>query len=306
MPHCRHHQSILVSCEIPWDEREELEKDIFRQEIRHFLALGFRDLYIFGTAGEGYAVDTRRYEAIVRMFREETAQDGVTAMVGAIGLSTANVVERLAIAYRAGFRHFQVSLPCWGALDDRELSRFFREVCGAFPDSKFLHYNLARSRRVLTAGDYRRIAAVVPNLVATKNTGTTVADTAELMRTVPELQHFFGEAMFPTGCLFGECSLLSSFGPMLPSRTREFFECGRARDFGNLFRLQAEYLAFIAEIMSPLQGASRMDGAYDKMWVRLSGVPMPLRLLSPYESFSEDECEQCRRILLDRCRDWAR
>ncbi len=48
-----------------------------------------------------------------------------------------------------------------------------------------------------------------------------------------------------------------------------------------------------------------MDGAYDKMWVRLGGVPMPLRLLSPYESFPEDVLDQCRQIL-DRYRDWTR
>ncbi|MGH9842865.1 MAG: hypothetical protein ACREEM_29355 [Blastocatellia bacterium] len=220
------------------------------------------------------------------------------------GQSTANVIERLSLAHRAGFRYFQISLPSWGMLDEMETMRFFRDVCGAFPDSKFLHYNLLRSRRLLGAAEYRGIADEVPNLVATKNTGTTVASTAELMRTVPELQHFFGEAMFPTGCLFGECSLLSSFGPMLPSRTRQFFECGRARQIEKLFLLQAEYLAAIADITRPVQGTNRMDGAYDKLWVRLGGLPMPLRLLSPYESFSEDVLEQCRRILMERYSDW--
>lgn len=302
----RHHQTILVSCEIPWDEREQLDEKVFRQEIRHFISRGFQDLYIFGTAGEGHAVDTCRFERIVKVFREETNGDGVTPMVGVIGLSTANVVERLTIAYDAGFRHFQISLPSWGVLDQQETMRFFRDVCGAFPDSKFLHYNLRRSHRLLDAAEYRRIADEIPNLVATKNTGTTVAGTIELMRTVPEIQHFFGEAMFPTGCLFGECSLLSSFGPMLPTKTKEFFEAGRARQIEKLFSLQAEYLAVVADIQRPIQGMNRMDGAYDKMWVRLGGVPMPLRLLSPYESFSEEILEQCRQILVGRYEEWTR
>ncbi|MDQ3254631.1 MAG: dihydrodipicolinate synthase family protein, partial [Acidobacteriota bacterium] len=204
----RHNQTILVSCEVPWDEQEQLDESIFRQEIRHFISLGFRDMYIFGTAGEGHAVDTSRFVRIVKVFREETVQEGITAMVGVIGLSTANIVERLRIAYDAGFRYFQISLPSWGMLDEVETMRFFRDVCGAFPDSKFLHYNLLRSRRLLAAAEYRRIVDEIPNLVATKNTGTTVPGTLELMKTVPELQHFFGEAMFPTGCLIGECSLL--------------------------------------------------------------------------------------------------
>ena len=302
----RHHQTILISCEIPWDEREQLDESIFRQEIRHFVSLGFRDLYIFGTAGEGHAVDTRRFDHIVKVFREETDRDGITPMVGVIGLSTANVLERLSMAYQAGFRYFQISLPSWGGLDESETRRFFRDVCGSFPDSKFLHYNLRRSHRLIEAIEYRRIADEIPNLVATKNTGTTVAGTIELMRTVPELQHFFGEAMFPTGCLFGECSLLSSFGPMLPTKTKEFFEAGRSRQIEKLFSLQAEYMAAAADIQRPIRGTNRMDGAYDKMWVRLAGVPMPLRLLSPYDSFSEEVLEECRQILMERYEEWTR
>ena len=263
-------------------------------------------MYIFGTAGEGHAVDTDRFNQIVEVFREETGGDGITPMVGVIGQSTANVIERISLAYRAGFRYFQISLPSWGQLDESETMRFFRDVCGSFPDSKFLHYNLLRSRRLLGAAEYRRIVDEIPNLVATKNTGTTVAGTAELMRQVPELQHFFGEAMFPTGCLFGECSLLSSFGPMFPTKTKEFFKAGRNREIEKLFLLQAEYLAVIGEIQRPFQGAIRMDGAYDKIWVRLSGVPMPLRLLSPYESFSDEILEECRKILLERYFDWTK
>ena len=112
--------------------------------------------------------------------------------------------------------------------------------------------------------------------------------------------------MFPTGCLVGECSLLSSFGPMMPARTREFFDAGRSRKFDRLFRLQAEYLAAVADIQRPAQGTDKIDGAYDKMWARLGGAPMPLRLLSPYEPFSEEVFEQCREILHGKYPDWMR
>jgi dihydrodipicolinate synthase/N-acetylneuraminate lyase len=227
-------------------------------------------------------------------------------MVGVIGLSTATVVERLSVAYAAGLRLFQISLPSWGMVHDAEMMRFFHDVCDRFPDCGFLHYNLMRSRRLLTAVEYRRVADEIPNLVATKNTGTTVATTIELMKTVPEIQHFFGEAMFPTGCLFGECSLLSSFGPMMPTKTKEFFEYGRIGQIEPLFRAQAEYLKVVADFHEPVRGTSRMDGAYDKMWVRMGGIPMPLRLLSPYLSFPEETFEQCRNIMLDLHPDWLK
>ena len=47
-------------------------EDLFREEVRHTLKAGFNHLYIFGTAGEGHAVDTTRFQEIVQIFYEET------------------------------------------------------------------------------------------------------------------------------------------------------------------------------------------------------------------------------------------
>jgi dihydrodipicolinate synthase/N-acetylneuraminate lyase len=301
----RYPQAVLVSCEIPWDEREQLLEDAFRSEIRHTLAAGFNNLYIFGTAGEGYAVDLARFRRIVDIFAEETRAPGAAPMVGVIALSTATVVERLAIAYDAGFRVFQISLPSWGPLNDTELLTFFRDVCGAFPDAQFLHYNLPRAKRILGGADYRRIADVVPNIVATKNTGGGLARAADLMTNVPDLQHFFGEENFPHGCMFGECSLLSSVGVLAPRLVNDFFAAGRARDLAKLFTYQHEFMRFFREVFAPISG-ERIDGAYDKAIVRLSGMEaMTLRLLSPYEGMSDAEYDACRRIFHERFPDWS-
>ena len=304
----RYHQALLVSCVTPWDEREELIEPLFRKEIQHLRALGFTDLYIFGTACEGYAVDSVRFERIVEVFAEETLHLQAASLswpqVGVIGLSTCAVKERLRIAYNYGFRVFQLSLPCWGVLNDAETTNFFQDVCGSFADCQFLHYNLMRTKRLLAGKDYRRLADLIPNLVATKNTSSDVGLAAGLMRHAPDLQHFLGETTFPTGCLYGECSLLSSFGPMLPTRTRGFFECGRKRDFGRLFELQREYLLMINEVLSPMLEHPRIDGAYDKALARLGGLEMPLRLLSPYEALPEEAFQSAAAILKERYANW--
>ncbi|MGJ5814543.1 dihydrodipicolinate synthase family protein [Paludibaculum fermentans] len=302
----RYPQAILISCEIPWDEQENLLEEVFRQEIRHVLASGFTHLYTFGTAGEGYAVDTSRFRQVAELFRAETSVEGVRAQVGVIALSTAQVRERLHIAYNLGFRDFQISLPFWGALNDTELLRFFVDVCSSFPDCNFLHYNLMRSKRVLTGSDYRRIADAVPNLVATKNMGTNVLTTMDLLRNAPDLQHFLGESMFPTGCLHGECSFLAPFGPLIPQRTRELFDLGRTHQWDRLFTFQSEYLRAVEEVIAPMRRQNLIDGAYDKAIVRLAGIAMPLRLLSPYETFSEEVFEECQAILREKYADWAK
>ena len=300
----RYPQAILVSCEAPWDENEQLIEDVFRREVRSVLQR-FNHLYVFGTAGEGYAVDTARFQQVVRIFYEETRGADVHPMVGVIGLSTANIVERIAFAYATGFRVFQISMPAWGALNDTEVMTFFRDVCGAFPDAQFLHYNLPRTKRVLEGADYRRLIDAVPNLVATKNTGGGLDRAAALMTQAGELQHFFGETNFPHGCMYGECSLLSSFGPMSPHKTWALFEAGRKGQMVEMFKLQKEFHDMLYGVLGSVLSEGRIDGAYDKMLVRLGGLEeMPLRLLSPYQCFSEEQYQACKRILHEQFAEW--
>jgi dihydrodipicolinate synthase/N-acetylneuraminate lyase len=233
------------------------------------------------------------FRRIVEIFAEETGASEVSPMVGVIALSTATVVERVAIAHAAGFRTFQLSLPSWGVLNDAEVLAFFRDVCGAFPDSRFLHYNLPRAKRLLAGADYRRLVEAVPNLVATKNTGGGLARAADLMTGAPELQHFFGEENFPHGCMFGQCSLLSSVGVLAPRRVWAYFEAGCSRDVAAMFTHQHEFMRFFREVFAPVSG-ERIDGAFDKAIVRMAGLEtMPLRLLSPYQSMTDAEYQAC-------------
>lgn len=303
----RYPQTVLVSCPLPWDSSHTLIEDLFREEVRQVLAHGFRDLYVFGTGGEGYAVDTARFEQVVRVFAEATAGPGVRPMVGVIGLSTLAIVERLRIAHAAGFRAFQISLPPWGALNDDELTRFFVDVCGAFPDSVFLHYNLPRTKRVLVSADYARITARVENLVATKSTGGGIQSGEDLVRRAGELQHFLGEVNFAHGSMAGECSLLASYGELAPGRSWEYLEAAQRRDVGRMFELQAEFHRLNTDLWRHVRRGPHMDGAYDKMLVKLGMLPdFPLRLLSPYQGFGEDDYQACRRLLETHYADWLR
>ena len=292
----RYPSSILVSCEIPWDENHELIEDTFRAEIRDAMAT-YNNLYIFGTAGEGYAITLSRFKEIVGIFREETNKPDVNPMVGIISMSTGLVVEKIAAAYDIGFRVFQIAMPSWGTLSDNEYMTYFKDVCGSFPDAKFVHYNLPKSGRVLVTEDYKRIEAAVPNLVGTKFTSADANECRKLV-TETELQHFFGEANYPFGSLHGECSILATWGAMFPTKIRELFDLGKAGEFEKAYRVALEISEAGATFVAPaLGGVQRINGAFDKMFVRASGIDMPLRMLSPYDGFDMETFEACMSAL---------
>lgn len=295
----RYPQAVLVSCEIPWNEHEQLLEDVFRAEVRATLAAGFQHLYIFGTAGEGYAVDLPRLRQIVAIFAEETLRPGIFPMVGVIALSTATVIERVRIAHDRGIRAFQLSLPRWDVLRDAEVSRFFTDVCGAFPDSVFMHYNTGRVGRILGAGHYRAWIADVPNLVATKTMTPDITLVGRLVAEVPELQHFVTEPVYPHARQHGECSILGTFGLLAPKRSWALFHAGAEGRTAEAIEIGSWFARLSDDVFAAAMEDQRIDGTYDKAIVRLGPVPdFPLRMLSPYRCLEPHEVDEgCRSVL---------
>jgi dihydrodipicolinate synthase/N-acetylneuraminate lyase len=303
----RYPSTVMVSVVCPWDDDERLDEAAFRHEIRHAVDAGFRHIYVFGTAGEGYAVDSARFRAVIEVFGDELAGTDATPMVGVIGLSTANVVERLAVAHDLGFREFQVSLPSWSALTDAEVVDYLVAVCGTFPDARFMHYNTARAGRIVNGALYREIVARVPNLVATKTMTSELGVVASVVRDAPELMHFLTESTIAYGSLFGEVALLGTYGALAPKRSWAVWEAARDGRHAEAAEIGSWFERLNAEVFGPLMVDRRVDGAYDKLIEKLSPGQegFPLRMLSPYRTIGEEEAAAARRVLQERFPDCA-
>lgn len=300
----RYRRSILATCCVPWNERFEFEEDIFRRSVRLQIGSGIRDLYIFGTAGEGYAVTEGQFDAITRVFLDETKRDDVHAMVGLIGLSLPTIIERIERARDMGARRFQLSLPSWGVLSDAELKTFFRETCGRFPDCEFLHYNLMRSGRIITGAEYGMLAAEHGNLVATKNSTADEVRLRSLFTDAPQLRHFITEVGFAKACHMGDCGFLISFLSTNFQRAQDYFQAGCDRDSARLDAITADFDGLIATFKEAVGGTAHMDGAFDKLFCRIHDPAFPLRLLPPYESVSTERFDLYRELLRIRHLGW--
>jgi dihydrodipicolinate synthase/N-acetylneuraminate lyase len=301
----RYPSTVMVSALCPWDEAEQLDEAMFRHQIACLAGSGFRHVYVFGTAGEGYAVDSARFRQVISVFGDATAKHGITPMVGVIGLSTANVLERLRVAYDLGFREFQFSLPSWAVLADAEVITYVTAVCGAFPDATFLHYNTATTRRLVTGPLYRELVARVPNLVATKTMTSDLGVVSGVVREAPELMHFLTEQTVVYGSLFGEVGLLGTYGALAPKHAWALLDAANGGDARRAAELGAWFGRLNDDVFTPLMADRRVDGAYDKTIAKLSAGlgDFPLRMLSPYRSISDEEFAAAQRTLRDRYPD---
>jgi len=288
----RYPRVILGTCVVPWRPDGAWDEPLFRRTVRHAVqTLGPRQ-YIFGTAGEGYAVTDRQFAEIGRAFVEEMRTAGGVPMIGVISLSLGTVQERIAQALEWGVREFQLSLPAWGTLEDAEVDRFFAATCGRFPAARFLHYNLARAKRVLTGADYTRLAARHPNLVAIKmggENGPALRDVATAADAAG-VRAFFTEFGYHALADSTGCGLLCSFGGVEPTLARRWF----AASTPERSALEPAFRAIHAAAKSALAGAAYMDGAYDKLYVKRHFPAFPLDLLPPYRGATEAQFARFR------------
>ena len=284
--------AILATAVVPWNDRFEFQEDVFRRQVHTIARDLTRDIYIFGTAGEGYAVTERQFDQITRAFWESAQESKVIPMVGLISLSLPTIIERIQRCHALGFRLFQLSLPSWGALNDREVDRFFAETCGRFPDCQFHHYNLMRTKRLLTSVDYQRLAAAHPNLIAVKNSTTDPAVIADLMTMTPRLRFYITEMGYAIARKTHDLGLLISLATIHPERAKRFVAGTDAQRAADLEELK--------QVVAGLKAAGdkfHIDGAYDKMLYRLTDPAFPLRLLPPYASATEDDFAKFRAAI---------
>ncbi len=296
----RHPACILGTCCVPWTPDFEFDEATFRRSVRHQIASGIRDVYIFGTAGEGYAVTEAQFDAVTRAFLALAPQ----GMVGLISLSLPAVIHRIERARGMGARRFQLSLPGWGALNDAEMATFFQETCGRFPDCDFLHYNLMRAGRIITGVEYGALAQRHPNLVATKNSTADEARLRSLMVDAPQLQHFITEGGFPTAAMMGECGFLISYTSTHFARASEFFAAGRRQDAAAMAAIAQDFPVLIDAFKTAVAGGAHMDGAYDKLFCRVHDARFPLRLLPPYACVSDAAFDHYLSLLRQNAPHW--
>jgi dihydrodipicolinate synthase/N-acetylneuraminate lyase len=270
---------------VPWTAEYRLDEGLFRYEIATLLAAGYAHLYVFGTAGEGYAVNEAQFEQVASVFVDEMRAGGAEPMVGMISLSLETILQRIAFArHSLGVRVFQISLPSWGALEGSEVRTFFDVVLGRYPDCQFLHYNLLRTRRLVAAQEYAQIAADHPNLVATKNSTDSMLRIRDLIDNAPTLQHFLNEHGFVYGSLVGECGLLISLATLSLVMGQRYFAAGQRRDVRSLLQMEAELSRLGEKFRECVSGGrTPIDAAYDKVLWWLHDQRFPLRLLPPYQ-----------------------
>ena len=281
--------TMMCAACVPWTKDFKFDEAVFRKEVKHLVDHDVKSIYIFGTAGEGYAVNTQVFTQVVKAFIDECGKKSdVMPMVGIISTSMMEMIERIKIARDIGCRDFQIALPCWGALSDDEVFGFFKSICGQFPDCRFIHYNNgSRTKKLCTIDLYVKIAEEVPNLVAAKYSTSNMYEIYKIVTTDCPITFYLVNVGYIYGAMVGECGLLSSFASVDMDLAWKYFHAGQNKEHKTLVDLGS----YIIELVKCFSIVDRelIDSAYDKTIERVADPGFSNTLYPPYKGLTEDE-----------------
>lgn len=301
----RYPNTIMATACIPWNEEFQFDEASFRRQVKQLTDAGIRCIYLFGTAGEGYAVSREQYQTIVKAFLDQMkGVPGARPMVGVISLSMSEVIERIETGIKLGASDFQISFPSWGAVAVNEGIGFLRDVCGKFPAASFMHYNNGpRSKTKLRFNDYKRICDEIPNLVAVKNPTSDIRELHELFQEELPLEFFILEFGYGYASLFANCGLLISLLNLNLDHAWKYFDAGKRRDIAAITGYHNDFYKIHNELFANIP-PGMIDSAYDKSFVK-SGIPeFPLRLLPPYTGPADNQYEAFVKAVKAKAPHW--
>ena len=297
---------LLCTACIPWTEDFQLDVPLFRKGVRLLCENGAGSIYLFGTAGEGYAVDREQYLQIVREFMDEMKNfPDVIPMVGVISMSMTEIKERIRLAGELGVRYFQISFPNWGAVSDEEALHFFRGVCGEFPQYSFMHYNNAlRSKKRLSPKAYQKLVEEIPNLVAVKFIAPSFDEIQTFARMDLPLRVFFLEYAYGFGSLvYPEFGYLASITNCSYPVMRSYYEAGCNGDLDTILKIHKDFPVLYDALFSTCTG-DKIDSAYDKLFLQFYLPEFPSRILPPYTAFPDTQVEAFKTTLREALPHW--
>jgi dihydrodipicolinate synthase/N-acetylneuraminate lyase len=297
-------EAIMATCCIPWKEDFSLDEEMFRRLIRLTLE-HTKYVYLFGTAGEGYAVQGALYKKVVSIFAEEVTKNNGFPMVGVISASLQEMHERIETAKALGIRLFQISLPCWDIPTGEEIYTFFDSLLSRHPDCRFMHYNRRLQGRVLGVDEYIRLSAAHPNLIGAKISTDSLRYVNSLITSGLPLQWFFTTPGFAYASMYNRCGLLISAASINWGMAKRYFQAGLRKDYAALLEYQEDLIGLVNKLVGIMPPGAHMDGSYDKIFPKMYIPDFPLRLLPPYKGAEEETFVKLKEIVLENYPEWS-
>lgn len=160
-------KGIIVPICTPFNEDESLNLEELEKQINRMIAEGIDGIFCFGTNGEGYILNAKEKEEVLRT-TVKVVSGRVPVYAGTGCISTKETIEQSLMAKEAGADVLSLITPSFAKASQEELYRHYKTVAEAV-DMPILLYNIpARTGNALEPETVKRLSEI-PNIVGAKD-----------------------------------------------------------------------------------------------------------------------------------------
>jgi len=160
-------KGIIPPIVTPMHEDESINTEELRRQVDRQIENGVHALFCFGTNGEGYILNGKEKELVLKTVVDETA-GRVPVYAGTGCISTKETIEQSKMAQDAGADVLSIITPSFAKASQEELYTHYRRVAEAV-DMPIVLYNIPmRTGNALEPGTVARLAEI-DNIVGAKD-----------------------------------------------------------------------------------------------------------------------------------------
>lgn len=249
-----------------FDKDENLDEAGTREFIRYLLSFGIGGLYLTGSTGETFLMNSQERMRQVEIVMEEVG-DKVPVVVHVGAMSTRASIELARHAEKFGAAGISSVPPFYFKFNEDQIFHYYEDLAGS-TSLPMIVYNIPLAG-LMTVDQIIRLSTI-ENVKGVKYTATALYEVPLIRESCkPGFQIYGGcDELGSSNIALGVDGIIGSFYNVIPDLYLKIWEAVKASDVATAARLQGKAVHII---MAGLHSGSMM--ACIKVWLRGGGVP---------------------------------
>lgn len=274
-------RGVIPAAVSVFDRSEEPDEQGTRDLIRHLLSYDIGGLYLTGSTGEAFLMDSQERMRQLEVVMEEVG-DKVPVVVHVGAMSTRASIELAKHAQRLGAAGVSSVPPFYFKYSTQQIYQYYKDVAEA-TDLPMVVYNIPLAG-MMTVEQIIRLSQI-ENVRGVKYTGTALYEVLQIREGCkPGFQIYGGcDELGSSNISLGVDGIIGSFYNVIPDLYLRIWQAVKASDIPLATALQSKALHVI---FAGIRSGSMM--ACMKVWLRGAGVSAGYAR-RPFSNFTEEE-----------------
>lgn len=274
-----------------FDEREELDEQGTREFIRFLTSFGVGGLYLAGSTGETFLMDSEERKRQVEIVMDEVG-DTIPVVVHVGSMSTRAAVELARHAERVGAAGISSVPPFYFKYTDDQIYAYYRDIADS-SSLPMIVYNIPLAG-MMTERMIERLSGI-ENVKGVKYTGTAIYEITQIREACKKDFQIYGgcDELGSSNIALGVDGIIGSFYNCIPDLFQRIWDAVKRSEVREAAELQRKALRVITTGV----GSGSMMACL-KLWLRAGGVSAGYAR-RPFTNFDPEQREALIRALLE-------